>query len=143
MDADERRRIEHDCRNLLYRHAQLSDQGRVAEAVGLFTPDGTWIRGGKPFTGHEQMMNSSSRPANAVSRHFTSNPVVDVHDENHASAVTYYIVFRHDPGVPDPKLPLPLEGAFSAGEWHDRYVRTPDGWRFAYREVKRLFQQPG
>jgi hypothetical protein len=141
MDDDERRRIEHDCRSLLYRHAQLSDHGRVSEAVDLFVPNGTWIRGGKPYTGREQMLTSSSRPATAVGRHFTSNTVVDVQDEDHASAITYYIVFRHDAGVPDPKLPLPLEGAFSMGEWHDRYVRTPEGWRFEFREVKRMFQQ--
>jgi hypothetical protein len=141
MNDDDRRRIEHDCRNLLFRHAQLSDQGRVAEAVDLFTPDGTWIRGGKPYTGREQMLNSSGRPATAISRHLTSNTVVDVQDENHASAVSYYIVFRHDPGVPDAPLPLPLGDAFSMGEWHDKFVRTPDGWRFEFREVKRLFQQ--
>ncbi len=142
MDENLRRQIEHDCRNLLYRHAQLSDRGQVVEAVGLFVPDGTWIRGGKPYTGHQQMLSSSSRPATAISRHFTANTVVDVQDENHASAVSYYIVFRHDAGVSDPKFPLPLGGAFSMGEWHDRYVRTPDGWRFEFREVKRLFQQP-
>lgn len=142
MTEDERRNIEADCRSLLYRHAQLSDQGRTAEAVALFIPDGTWIRGGKPYTGHEAMMSSSGRPANAISRHYTANPVIDVVDANNATGVTYYIVYRHDGGDHAPTMPMPLGSAFSAGEWHDRYVRTSQGWRFAFREVKRMFQKP-
>jgi hypothetical protein len=28
------------------------------------------------------------------------------------------------------------------GEWHDKFVRTPDGWRFAARATKRIFERP-
>ena len=33
----------------------------------------------------------------------------------------------------------PLEGPQIVGEYRDRFVRTPDGWRFARREIEVSF----
>jgi hypothetical protein len=75
-------------------------------------------------------------------RHLVTDTRIIVKDENHAEGVSYYMAVNHDPKTKDAKLPLPLE-PFSMGEWHDKYVKTPQGWRFAHREVKRLFQKAG
>jgi len=29
------------------------------------------------------------------------------------------------------------------GEWHDKFVKTAQGWKFASRETKRLFERQG
>ncbi len=143
MDAKERQAIIDECRNLVIELVHLGDHGEVEKAVDLWVPDGTWIRGGKPFTGRAELIASFQRSTTTtVNRHLVTDTRVIVKDSDHAEGVSYYLVVNNDPKTDNPKLPLPLE-LFSMGEWHDRYVRTPNGWRFAFREVKRLFQRAG
>jgi hypothetical protein len=144
MDTNERLGIERECHDLVVTLTHFSDHGETAKAVDLFTPDGTWIRGGKPYVGREEMLASFKRAsATQVIRHVTSNIRIMVKDERSAEGVTYYIAFNQDPGEPAPKFPLPFAPPFSMGEWHDKFVRTGTGWRIAHREVKRLFQRQG
>ena len=143
MNDSERRIIEQQCRDLVVQLCQSSDHGEREKSVDLFTADGTWIRGGKPFKGREEMLQSFRGSPTQVIRHLTSNILITVKDENSAEGVTYYLAFHNDPGTAQPKLPLPLEPPFSLGEWHDKFVRTPSGWRIAHREVKRFFQHTG
>jgi hypothetical protein len=143
MNDSERRTIEQTCRDLVVLMCQLSDHGEREKAVDLFSPDGTWIRGGKPYKGRAEMLGSFAAPATQVIRHLTSNILITVKDDNSAEGVTYYLAFHTDPKTPNPKLPLALEPPFSLGEWHDKFVRTPAGWRFSHREVKRFFQHVG
>jgi uncharacterized protein (TIGR02246 family) len=144
LDADERRRIEQDCRDLVAAVTQLGDRRDSAGAAALFAEDGTWIRGGRPYQGRTGIAESYERiPATQFTRHLSANCVIDVRDADHADAVTYYIAYHHDPGVPSPTFPLPLDPPFSLGEWHDRFVRTPEGWRIAHRETLRLFERRG
>jgi SnoaL-like domain len=143
MNDSERRLIESECRDLVVALCQLSDHGEKEKAVQCFTPDGTWIRGGKPFTGRAEMLQSFRGSPTQVIRHLTSNILITVKDDKSAEGVTYYLAFHTDPGTAPPKLPLPLEPPFSLGEWHDKFVRTPEGWRISHREVKRFFQHAG
>lgn len=143
MSPEERRSIERECAELIVALTHCSDHDERQRAVELFTPDGVWIRGGKPYVGRAEMLQSFAGSATAVTRHMTSNIRVAVKDDRTAAAVTYYVAYRHDPGAADAKLPLPLSAPFSMGEWHDSFTRTPEGWRFTRREVKRLFQRSG
>lgn len=143
MNANERRDIARECTDLVIALTHLSDHGQNEESVDLFTPDGTWIRGGKPYTGRAEMAQSFRGAATQVIRHLTSNILVTVKDDTTAEGVTYYLAFHHDPGTAQPKLPLPLDPPFSLGEWHDKFVKTPEGWRIAHREVRRFFQHAG
>jgi hypothetical protein len=143
MNDNERRTIEADCRDLVVRLCQLSDHGEREQSVDCFTRDGTWIRGGKPFKGREEMLQSFRGSPTQVIRHLTSNILITVKDDNTAEGVTYYLAFHTDPGSAPPKLPLKLDPPFSLGEWHDKFTRTPQGWRITHREVKRFFQHEG
>ena len=145
MDAAERRAIIEDCRDLVIALVHLDDHREYDRAVDeLWMPDATWLRGGKLYTGREQIRASFDRATpTTVMRHLVVNTHVTVIDRDHAEGVSYYITYQNDPGTTAPRFPLPLEAPFSMGEWHDKYVRTPAGWRFAAREVKRLFQKPG
>jgi hypothetical protein len=143
MNDSERRLIEQQCRDLVVLLCHLSDHGEREQAVQCFTPDGTWVRGGKPHTGRAEMLQSFRGAATQVIRHLTSNILVTVKDDGTAEGVTYYLAFHNDPGTPQPKLPLPLDPPFSLGEWHDKFVKTPEGWRIAHREVRRFFQHAG
>jgi hypothetical protein len=143
MNDTERRIIERQCHDLVVQLCHLSDHGEREKSVDLFTRDGTWIRGGKPYKGREEMLQSFRGSPTQVIRHLTSNILITVKDDDTAEGVTYYLAFHTDPGTAQPKLPLPLEPPFSLGEWHDKFVRTPSGWRIAHREVKRFFQHTG
>lgn len=144
MDATERRLIEQECRDLVTMLTQFGDHGEAENAVALFTEDGTWIRGGKPFKGRAALLDSYRRgSATQVTRHVGANTMITVTDDNNATGVTYYIAYHHDPKTANPTLPLPLDPPFSMGEWHDKFVRTPAGWRFSFRETRRLFQHEG
>jgi SnoaL-like domain len=143
MNDSERRIIEQECRDLVVQLTHLSDHGAREQAVDLFTPDGTWIRGGKPFKGRTEMLSSFRAPPTQIIRHLTSNILITVKDDNTAEGVTYYLAFHTDPGTATPKLPVTLEPPFSLGEWHDKFTRTAQGWRFSHREVKRFFQHEG
>jgi len=130
--------------DLIVTLTHLSDHREDGKAVDLFIPDGTWVRGGKPYTGRAAMLQSFQQGSQtAVTRHVTTNARIEVKEDGTAESVTYYVAYRGDPGTAEAKFPLPLGAPFSMGEWHDRFVRTPAGWRFTRREVKRLFQRSG
>ncbi len=78
-----------------------------------------------------------------LTRHINGGTLVRVLDDNNAESVTYYVALHHDPKTENAKLPLPFDPPFSMGEWHDKFVRTPKGWKFSSRETKRLFERQG
>lgn len=146
MKPAERRSIEQDCRDLVCALVHHTDRNEGVQAASLFAVDALWNRGGIVRQGREAILRSYLEPADRspteLIRHFATTTRVTVLDATHAQAVTYYLVYRFDPGA-DFSLPLPLERPFSAGEWHDQFVRTADGWRFGGRQTQRLFKRFG
>jgi hypothetical protein len=143
MDANEKRLIEQECRDLVVALGFYTDRGENDKAVVLFAPDGQWIRAGKPLTGHRELLESmKERSPTIIVRHMIANIMIQVKDGKSAEGVTYYTAYNHDTGANPHKLPAPLGLPFSLGEWHDKFVLTPEGWRISKRETKRLFQRP-
>jgi SnoaL-like domain len=142
MNAEQRMAIEQQCRDLVVAATQYGDHREAEKAAALFAEDGTWLRGGRTYTGPAQIRESYHRgSATQVGRHMLGGTLVTVLDDDHAAAVTYYLAISHDPGSAAAELPLPLS-PFSMGEWHDTFVRTPAGWRFATRDTRRVFERP-
>jgi hypothetical protein len=140
MDRSQTEQIEQRCRDLVLAVTQYGDHGETVKAVELFAEEGTWIRGGRPFTGREELLASYDvQPRSQVTRHVNGGTVITVQDENNAEGVTYYLAYRYNADNEEAQLPLPLESPFSMGEWHDRFVHTAQGWRFASRATKRVF----
>lgn len=142
MDSAQKLAIEQECRDLVTSITYYGDHGDVEMAVDLFVEDGSWLRGGKPHKGRKELTESYHRgkPTN-FSRHVAAPTMIFVKDADHAEGVTYYIALNHDPGTPNPTFPLPFDPPFSMGEWHDKFVRTKDGWRFSSRETRRFLQR--
>lgn len=140
MTTDERIQIEQECRDLVNRLVQYSDHHLKKESSELFAADGIWIRGDKSYAGRAAIVDSFKSSPTEFIRHLATGTVIDVEDERNARGITYYLVYRHDPKSSKPSMPMPLGRPFSMGEWHDRFVKTAEGWRFGHREVKRLFQ---
>lgn len=143
MDASGQARIEQECRDLIVKFNHYYDHGRGEEAVALFMEDGGWTRDdGRPTRGHAALLANYRRRPTQVRRHIGTTTFITVIDANHAEGVTYFTALHHDPGTPTPDYPLPLHGPASMGEWHDKLVRTPQGWRFAERQTKHIFKRP-
>jgi hypothetical protein len=130
------------CRDLVLAITQHADHGEADAAAALFADGGVLNRGGREFTGQADLIAAYRDPPSRVVRHLNGGTVVSVVDDHHASAVTYYLAYRHDTDGGPVELPARLEQPFSVGEWHDRFVLTDAGWRFASRQTRRVFAQP-
>ena len=123
MTRDEARAIEWECARLIAHYANLNDAGRWAEVAALFAPDGRLARPSSPdvfIEGREAILAAFlARPARTT-RHICSNIVVEVAGPDDASAESAMLLFTGEAA--------PLVGSF-----HDRFVRTDAGWRFAER----------
>lgn len=142
MDDKQRAAIAEQCRNLVLALGYYGDHRDAASAVALFAEDGTWLRGGVRYTGHAELSKSyQAGSPTAVLRHLHAGTYVTVTDDDQAEGITYYLAFNEDPGTAGTSPPYPLHTPFSMGEYHDSFVRTSAGWRFASRTTVRVFQR--
>jgi hypothetical protein len=127
---DERRAIEADCARLIALYANLNDVARWEEVAALYAERGVMTRPtapDAPIVGRDAILAAfRSRPPRTT-RHVCSNVVIDVDSADEARGTSAMLLFTG--------APAPLVGSF-----HDRFVRTPEGWRFAARHGTLLFQ---
>ena len=130
MTPDERRAAEHDCARLIALYANLNDDARWDDVAALYAEDGVMFRPTAPDAGVEGraaiLAAFKARPARTT-RHVCSNVVIDVESENSARGTSAMLLFTG-------------EGAPLVGSFHDRFVRTAEGWRFAERRGSLLFK---
>jgi hypothetical protein len=124
MTDDERRAIEWDCTRLINLYATLNDEARWEEVAALYAEDGLMTRPtapDAPIVGRAALLAAFlGRPAR-TSQHVVGNIVVEVESEDTASAKSVILLFTSKDGPP------------LAGTYRDRFVRTPEGWRFSER----------
>ena len=72
------------------------------------------------------------------SRHICTNVLIDV-DGDQANGLCYLVNFRHDSLTGTAESPAPSGIPKFVGEYHDEFVRTEDGWRFATRRFELAF----
>ena len=126
--------------NLLYRYAELIDQGEFDRCSELFRHARIKAREGDRITTIDSTQllelwktsivlfeNGSPR-----SKHVVSNPIVEFDDSaTMATARSYYTVFfqAHDK---EPIRPI------VAGRYHDRFEKVDGRWRFAERDYTKV-----
>ncbi|WP_165899957.1 nuclear transport factor 2 family protein [Borborobacter arsenicus] len=141
MTPEDRMQIELQCTRLVTAFAVNLDLRRYDEVIALFTQDTVYRPRQTTFNGHEGVRAYlESRPRHRVSRHVISNCLVDVlsPDEARGFCVLTYFV---DEGPVAEGEPAPLAGARLIGDYHDRFVRTPDGWRIVERIGEIVFER--
>lgn len=130
MTAEERRAIEADCARLVALYANLNDAGDWQGVADLYAPDGRMARPTAPddwVQGREAILAAFlARPAR-VTRHICSNIVIDVVSATEAVGESAMLLFMGD-------------GAPKVGSFHDRFVLSAAGWRFAERRGSLIFQ---
>ncbi len=124
MSPDDRLRIEWQCARLVALYANLNDEARWEEVAALYADEGWMNRPSAPevrIAGRAAILEAlKSRPPR-ITRHVCSNVVIDVESPKTASGVCAMVLFSPD------QPPL-------AGSFHDRFVLTEAGWRFAGRD---------
>ena len=123
LNPDEQLRLEWRCARLIALYANLNDEARWEEVAALFAQDGVLLRPTAPdvpIAGREAILAAfRARPARKT-RHVCSNVVIDVDGPARARGVSAMLLYTGD-------------GPPAVGWFRDRFVLTPDGWRFAER----------
>ncbi|HEX2544131.1 MAG TPA: nuclear transport factor 2 family protein [Ramlibacter sp.] len=130
---DERRRTEADCARLCVDFAHHLDARRYPQVLALFTPDGVLDRMGAVHAGHAEIARFlDARSTEVTTRHLCTNIRVDVKSPDLATGSCYVLFFqgRHDDGKEAVQASAPM-----VVEYHDRYSRTPEGWRIRERRI--------
>lgn len=125
--------------DVIHAYCRNVDLVRPEAVAALFTTDCTVDYGpglGPPTHGSAELQRrlAAGLPRFAATSHHVSNIEVDVDDAgDEAETVTYlYAWHRYDDARPDAQL---------WARYHDRFVRTVDGWRIAERVLRVAGQQ--
>lgn len=137
--ADERA-----CERLITQYTHLVDFGDAVGIADLFTQDGVWRSDEVTMDGQDEIRAGFGRRQGVTrrqSRHICTNVIVNV-DGDSATALCYLVNFRHDSETGVAEKPAPADVPKYVGEYHDTFVRTPEGWKFAVRYCDMAFVRP-
>lgn len=142
MQDLERMLIEHECRKLMIRYCHHLDHEEPEGFASIYVEDATYKPAAlpEPMHGRQAILDwARAYPKDRLGRHFSTNQLVEVIDEDHATGRSYAVVFRE----PDPR-----EGVLSTRvtprsvvEYFDEFRRTAEGWRIASRFYQVQFMQ--
>lgn len=141
MNRGEEQAIEWECQRILIQLCQFNDTRKFDELANLFTPDGVWIRLGEALIGREKIYQKmEERAAGALVHQVLSNVLITVIDADHADAISYKSIYRHEAGETLDK-PVELNGPKWVSVYNEKLERTEEGWRIARKEGVTLFER--
>jgi hypothetical protein len=123
MTPDDRRAIEQDCARLISLYANRNDAARWHDVAMLYAPNCRMTRPTAPgewIEGRDAILAAFLARPPRETRHVCSNIVIDVVGSGEAVGESAMLLFTGDAA---PKV----------GSFHDRFVLTGEGWRFAER----------
>lgn len=127
----ENRSDEAAIRRLLATYCHCYDDRRRDEFAALFSADAAFVVNGRVVAGRDAIRDTigTQSPDQPPGQHVTYNTVIDVGDDGKgARAWTDFCYLKRDAGSSGLVIS-------TAGRYHDRLVREPDGWRFARRTI--------
>jgi hypothetical protein len=128
--------IRQACTDLIVRYAWLNDERRYDDLALLFAEDAVLYRPSAPeqgIVGRPAILAAfRKRAVDAMTFHVTSDVLVEVEDEERAQARSRILLLSatgpRDASGPPPEARTPVPGVF-----RDRFVLTPQGWKFSER----------
>ncbi|MGE4431862.1 MAG: nuclear transport factor 2 family protein [Sphingobium sp.] len=129
MTRQQRQSIEQECARLIALYANLNDAARWEEVAALYADDGRMARPTAPddwVEGRAAILAAFTARPPRTTRHVCSNVVIDVLSDTEARGESAMLLFTADT-------------ASKAGSFHDRFVLTGEGWRFAERRGSLTF----
>lgn len=129
---------EQACRDLVVQAAILTDAQNHEDFAALFADDGVLVRpGAEPLQGHRAIFDSyRSRPAGRITRHLISNTLVALESETKARATSCVVLWSGLANDAAGPFGRPAQARQVVGEFEDRFVLTPSGWRIHRREAR-------
>jgi len=134
--------IERECSRLVLLFTELVDSGRYEQLKDVFAPDGLFYRPAEPeraMTVDDVIASYRMRLTPHVAMHMVTNVFITPESDSTASGSARILFFAAPTEAANEvgrgrKATMQLVGRFS-----DRFVRTPQGWRFAERRGEMLF----
>lgn len=135
---------EQACRDLVVQAAVLSDAQNHEGFAALFAEDGVLVRpGAQPLQGHQAIVDAyRARPPGRITRHLISNTLVVLESGTKARATSGVLLWAGLASDAEGPFGRPAQPRQVVGEFQDRFVLTPRGWRIHRREARFiLFQE--
>ncbi|MXO70145.1 nuclear transport factor 2 family protein [Alteraurantiacibacter buctensis] len=138
LTPDQRRAIEADVTRLIHQYTWANDVADWTQCAALYTEDAVFRRpsGGEAIVGRQAILASFLARKPRAQRHAIANVLVDVVDEQTATAKSVIVLYMGDAaedGGQETQLPVQDASSPLIGTFADRCVLTADGWRFAER----------
>ncbi|HEV7732038.1 MAG TPA: nuclear transport factor 2 family protein [Candidatus Binatia bacterium] len=136
---------ERACERLVIDYTHFVDFGEAARIADLFTGDGVWEAEGVRMVGQDAIragFSARQGVARRTSRHVCTNVAITLRGPDEATGISYLVNYRHDSPTGTAERPAPAGTPKYVGEYHDRFVRTSDGWRIAHRRCEMAFVRP-
>ena len=124
--------IEHACTRLIQRFALLNDAGDFESLAAMFTEDGVFARPSAPndpIHGRHNILRAFQARSRRLSRHLTSNIVIDVLSATEAQAISYIILYASAAKEEGPVASPP----HLIGTFRDRIRLVNGRWLFSER----------
>ena len=122
---------------LLVRYSRALDHREFDTLETLFTPDATFDGGGlgcpTGATAIREMIEGTLAGLDAT-QHLVGKSLIEIDGDE--AEVRTYLISQHIREA----TPGPVKHYFLGGEYADRVVRTPEGWKIAYRRLDRLWK---
>lgn len=131
------------CAQLVTDYAIYRDRPDPQMYSETFADDGILVLPFGTFTGREALRKRMEEGVGKfTSRHMMSTTRIEVIDAKNATGISYAVIFSEPiPAGADATTPLPTDGPFAIGEYHDSFRLTGRGWKFSRREFKPVFQR--
>jgi ketosteroid isomerase-like protein len=127
-----------ECQRLVVDSAAYNDSRDWEALAALYADDGVVARpNGDRVVGRAAIAESyAAAPANRRTRHVCTNWRFDLERPDAARGTTTVLVYSWDAdGAVDSKFGHQLDDRMLIGDFVDRFVRTPGGWRIAERRA--------
>jgi hypothetical protein len=136
LSVVERMEIERACERLSYVYGRALDLGDMNAAADCFAENGSMARPmnpGQVIQGREAVRASLlTRPKTLLTKHLTTNVMVDVESRDSARGLSYLTMIATTPPQ-DAAPPFVSSGPMFFGEMQDRFVREHGVWKFLER----------
>ena len=120
-----------ECERLISDYAYFRDREEPEPYAAVFARDGVFEFRGTRFEGRQAIAARLAEGAGKViTRHVMSNVRIDPIGPDEAAGTSLVTLYQADLG----ELPRSVEGFVGIGEYHDRFVRTDEGWKIAHRK---------
>jgi uncharacterized protein (TIGR02246 family) len=145
MDELQHLLIENACRGLVLRAARFADANEPALLAALFTDDAVLVRpNAQPLQGREAIRYAyAQRPQARITRHLVAQALVEVESAVVAHARSCVLLWTGSQADEPGPQGRPAQARQVLGEFDDRCVLTPAGWRIARRDARFVLHTGG